>query len=205
MYHEGLLIPPVKIWDARRAAARHRAHHPHQQPPARAGARRHPCADRGDADGRRARHGAVRALRRRARSPMRFAAILKGAADELRAAIARAAGGRRRRRRASSTATASRSTSRSSSPSPSRSRTASRSFDFSDSDPQAQRAGQPAAVDGRGLRVLFADRQPRAEPRTSTTACATRCGSPSRRAPSPMPSRLRRSRATRWSISCWST
>ena len=49
------------------AAARHRAHHPDQQPPARADARRHPRPDRGDADGRRARQGIVRALRRRRR------------------------------------------------------------------------------------------------------------------------------------------
>ena len=45
---------------ARSAAARHRAHHPDQQPAAGAGARRRASADRGDADGRRARQGAVR-------------------------------------------------------------------------------------------------------------------------------------------------
>ena len=53
MYHEGLLLPPVKIWAGGQRAARHRAHHPHQQPPARADARRHPRPDRGHADGRR--------------------------------------------------------------------------------------------------------------------------------------------------------
>ena len=89
MFHEGLLLPPMKIWDGRRAAARHRAHHPHQQPPARADARRHPRADRGD------RRWAPRASRSCASASAQrtvtdaFAAILKGAADELRAAIAR--------------------------------------------------------------------------------------------------------------------
>ena len=47
------------------AAAGRRAHHPHQQPAAGADARRHPRPDRSDPDGRGARQGAVRALRRR--------------------------------------------------------------------------------------------------------------------------------------------
>ena len=108
MFHEGLLLPPIKIWDGGQRAARHRAHHPDQQPPAGADARRHPRPDRGDADGRGARQGAVRALRRRRRVTDAFAAILKGAADELRARHRQAAGrrivgrraARQRRRRA---------------------------------------------------------------------------------------------------------
>ena len=47
MYHEGMLMPPIKIWAARPAAAGRRAHHPDQQPTARADARRHPRPDRG--------------------------------------------------------------------------------------------------------------------------------------------------------------
>ena len=64
MFHEGLLLPPIKICGRRRRAGRYRAHHPRQQPAAGAGARRHPRPDRGDADGRDAGQGPVRALRR---------------------------------------------------------------------------------------------------------------------------------------------
>ena len=38
-------------------------------------------------------------------------------------------------------------------------------FDFSQSDPPGQRTDQSASLDGRGLRLLFADRQSRPEPR----------------------------------------
>ena len=53
MFHEGLLLPPIKIVEGGERAARYRAHHPHQQPAAGADARRHPRPDRGDANGRR--------------------------------------------------------------------------------------------------------------------------------------------------------
>ena len=51
--HEGLLVPPIKIWDGGQPSADIERHHPRQQPPARAGARRHARADRGHQDGRR--------------------------------------------------------------------------------------------------------------------------------------------------------
>ena len=65
------------------------------------------------------------------------------------------------------------------------------SFDFSDSDPQARGPGQPAAVDGRGLRVLFADRQPRPEPAFQRRHARRGAARTSRRAPSSTPSRRR--------------
>ena len=55
MFHEGLLMPPIKIWHGGQFTARYRAHHPRQQPPARPGARRHARADR-----RRPQMGAAR-------------------------------------------------------------------------------------------------------------------------------------------------
>ena len=79
------------------------------------------------------------------------------------------------------------------------------SFDFSGSDPQARGPGQPAALDGRGLRVLFADRLPRSEPALQRRHARRGAARASRRAPSSMPSRPRRSRTTRWSTSSWST
>ena len=89
MFHEGLLLPPIKIVDGRRRADRHRAHHPHQQPAARAGARRHARPDRGDADGRRSGSRSCASASAPHTVTDAFAAILKGAADELRAAIAK--------------------------------------------------------------------------------------------------------------------
>ncbi len=157
MFQEGLLLPPIKIVAAGTMPDRHRAHHPEQQPPACADARRHSRADRGDADGRRTRQGVVRAVRRGAPSSQAFAAILKGAADELRNAIARLPRGRsvgqglldndgievdRPIRLAVTVAI----------------KDGIVSFDFSNSDPQARGASQSAAVAGRGLRVLFPDR-----------------------------------------------
>ena len=54
MYHEGVLVPPVKIWRGGNRYRRRRASHPRQLPPAGAGARRHARADGRHADGRRA-------------------------------------------------------------------------------------------------------------------------------------------------------
>ena len=67
MYPRGPAAAAGQDLGRRPARPRHRAHHPDQQPAARADARRHPRPDRGDADGRGAREGAVRPLRRRAR------------------------------------------------------------------------------------------------------------------------------------------
>ena len=67
------------------------------------------------------------------------------------------------------------------------------------------RAGEPAALDGRGLRVLCADRQPRAEPAFQRRHARRGAARRSRRARWSMPSRRPRSRTTRWSTCCWST
>ena len=138
--------------DAGPRAARYRAPHPRQQPPAGAGARRHAGADRRDPDGRRAGQGTVRAVRRRhavrrlRRHPRRRR---RRAARRDR----RAARTARPRPKAFSTATASPSTSRSSSRSPSRSRTASR------------RSISPPAIRRRAARSICA-------PRWSRPACS---------------------------------
>ena len=183
------------------AAARHRAHHPDQHPPAGADARRHPCPDRGDADGRRARQGIVRAVRRHD-ADRRFRGDPARARPTSCGPPSPSCRRAPHRPKAISTATASRSSAPSSSPSRSRSRMALAHFDFSQERRAGQGPGQPAAADGRGLRVLFADRQPRPRTCISTTACATWCASSTARAPSSTPSRRRRCRTIRWSICC---
>ena len=60
MYPRGPAAAADQDLGRRPARPRHRAHHPDQQPAAGADARRHPRPDRGDADGRGAREGAVR-------------------------------------------------------------------------------------------------------------------------------------------------
>ena len=52
---------------------------------------------------------------------------------------------------------------------------------FQQQRPAGEGAGQSAAVHGRGLRVLFADRRARSEDCISTTACARWCASNTRR------------------------
>ena len=111
-----------------------------------------------------------------------FAAILKGAADELRAAIAKLPEGEASAeglldsdgvvldkpiKLAVTVAI----------------KDGIASFDFSEQRSAGPRPGQPAAVHGRGLRVLFADRLPRAEPAFQRRHARRRCGSPTRRAP----------------------
>ncbi len=107
MFHEGVLIPPIRIVDAGRAL-----------PDIERfilGNSRQPALVRGDMHaqiavtqmGAARVEGIVRAVR--APRPLcdAFAAILKGAADELRGAIAKLPPGARLRRKACSTATAS--------------------------------------------------------------------------------------------------
>ncbi len=65
MFHEGLLLPPVKICRAGAYDEDLERLILANQPPAGSGARRHARADRRDADGRRAHDRSWRALRRR--------------------------------------------------------------------------------------------------------------------------------------------
>ena len=205
MFHEGLLLPPVKICARRRYDAGHRAPHPRQQPPARAGARRHPRADRRDRDGRRAHRGAGRALRRRAWSTGAFAAILAGTGRRARAPRSARCPTAPPRPRAimdddgveldkpvklAVTITVDKG---------------GIAFDFSQSDPQAKGPVNLRPVDGRGLRVLFADR--RLGPELQLQRRHARRGAAALRAAhrDQRRRRRRRSRATRWPTSSWST
>ena len=162
MFHEGLLLPPVKIWDGGEP-----------QPDIERiilTNSRQPALMRGDIHAQIAvtQMGAARVKELCGRFGAgtvtdAFAAILKGAADELRAAIARLPGrhglGRglsgQRRRRGRQADQARRHH---------RDQGRHRELRFLQQRSAGQGAGQSAPLDGRGLRVLFADRQPRAEP-----------------------------------------
>ena len=162
MFQEGLLLPAIKIVDGARRADRYRAHHPRQQPTAGPGWRRHPRPDRSDADGRGAspelcsRFGAATVTDA-------FAAILKGAADELRAAIAKLPEGEASAeglldsdgvvldqpiKLAVTVAI----------------KEWGRELRLLEQRSAGPRPGQPAPVDGGSLRVLLAHRLPRPEP-----------------------------------------
>jgi N-methylhydantoinase B len=87
MYHEGLLLPPVKIREAGKPAPDiERIILTNSRQPALV--RGDPCADRGHANGRGARKELCGRFGATTVTDA-FAAILKGAADELKAAIAK--------------------------------------------------------------------------------------------------------------------
>ena len=137
MYHEGLLLPPIKIWDGGSAL-------PDIERIILTNSRQ-PALMRGDIHAQIAvtqmgaarvkelceRFGARHGDRRLRRDP-------QGRRRRAARGHRQAAGGRSRPPKGCSTATASWSTSRSSSPSPSRSRTASRASISPNSDPQAR-------------------------------------------------------------------
>ena len=204
MFHEGLLVPPIKIWAAGSA-----------QPDIERiilTNSRQPALMRGDIHAQIAvtQMGAARVKELCERFGARtvteaFAAILKGAADELRAAIAKLPEGE---------ATAegfldSDGVEVEQADQARRDRHASRMASRTSISPTAirRRAGpinlRPSMVEACVFYALIGSLGP--DICTSTTACATWCGSHSRRAPSPMPSRRRRSPIIRWSISGWST
>ena len=162
MYHEGLLLPPIKIWDAGKPL-------PEIERIILANSRQ-PVLMRGDIHAQIAvtQMGVARVKELCGRFGAAtvtgaFAAILKGAADELRGAIAELPEGQSSAEgfldsdgivvdkpiKLAVTITI---------------KDGIASFDFSASDPQARGPVNLRPVDGRGLRVLCADRQPRAEP-----------------------------------------
>ncbi len=202
LFHEGLLIPPIRIVAAGRAL-------PNVERIILNNSRQ-PALVRGDMQAQIAvtQMGAARVAELCGRFGAAtvtgaFAAILGGAAQELRAAIARLPPGEASAEGlldsdgvtvdkpiklavkitiAGGLAT----------------------FDFSASDPQAR---GPVNLRPSMVEACVSIRSSAASGRSSpsTTACATPYASSSRRAPSSMPSRPRRSRTTRWSTSSWST
>ncbi|TMK20880.1 MAG: hydantoinase B/oxoprolinase family protein [Alphaproteobacteria bacterium] len=169
MFHEGLLVPPIKIVDAGVA----------QTDVERIilTNSRQPALVRGDIHAQIAvtQMGAQRVKQLCERFGAgtvgdAFAAILKGAADELRAAIAKRTGSR------------------------------------ASTSPTALRRPEVRSICGPPWsRLACSTRSSAAWARTciSTTACARWCGSHTRRARSPMPSRRPPSPTTRWSTSSW--
>ena len=171
MFHEGVLVPPIKIWDAGRAL-------PDIERLILANSRQ-PALVRGDMQAQIAvtQMGAARVkeLCGRFGAATRHAGLRRHPQGRGRRAQRRhrqAAGTAPRRRRAISTATASWSSSRSSSPSPSRSRTASRA---STSRPAIRRPRDRSICGPRWSRPACSIACSAASVRTciSTTACAT--------------------------------
>ena len=110
MFQEGLLLPPDQDLDGGKPLPDIERIILANSAPARPGARRHPRPDRGDAEWARRASRNCACVSARPRVTDAFAAILKGAADELRARHRQIARRRSRRPKGCSTAMASCST-----------------------------------------------------------------------------------------------